>query len=257
MPVYGFTPALPALPPPGAHSPVPACDTCAARGLCVFHADEAAFARLAPHLTQARLSPREVLYEQGAMLDHLHVVKLGTVFTCRADFGLDKRPIAVFPRGTILGASAYGGQASLVSAQAATTVRLCSVPIQTMHLRARQSEALARLLATLVARNVAQLMQWTAAIGQPTIIEKVGLGLLLLSEHSGSQRITLPPQHHFAVLLGTTRETVARALRELAAQGCIRQVSRSLWDVTGALQPWLAKRSRQPPWPPRPADPQG
>ncbi len=233
------------VPPARARGPLAICDTCAARAICVFHADEEAFAKLAPLVTQLRLSPRQVLYEQGAHLDSLYVVKLGTLFVHRQDFGLAKRPIAVLPRGTILGASAYAGQVSQVSAEAASPVRVCSLPIRVVQDRALQSERLASSLTTLMTRSVSQLMQWTAAIGERSVAEKVARGMLLLSQHSASERITLPPQTRFAALLGTTRESVVRGLRTLASNGCIRQVARSTWDVTPALRPWLAQRAAE------------
>lgn len=125
---------------------------------------------------------------------------------------------------------------SEVSAEAASTVRICTFPRAALEQMAEQSPALERRLYAQSLRELDDARDWMLTLGRKSAAEKVASFVLLLSQYidphteSPSAEFDIPlTRADIADFLGLTEETVSRHFTRLRKSGTISvQNSRSV-----------------------------
>jgi CRP/FNR family transcriptional regulator len=118
-----------------------------------------------------------------------------------------------------------------ISAEAATTVSLCSFPKAAIEGMMKHSPELERRLLRQTLKELDEARDWMVTLGRKTAPEKVASFLLLIARNidptigseMGSASFDLPlTRSDIADFLGLTIETVSRQLTKLRSQGIIR-----------------------------------
>lgn len=119
---------------------------------------------------------------------------------------------------------------SLLTAQAATNVVLCSFPKRTMENLIRQSPSLEHRLLQQTLRELDEARSWMLTLGRKSAVEKVASYLLLIASYIDPEKIRetsgvsfdLPMSRaEIADFLGLTIETISRQLTKLRVDGLI------------------------------------
>jgi DNA-binding MarR family transcriptional regulator len=76
-----------------------------------------------------------------------------------------------------------------------------------------------------------RMAAWSESMRVPGVRNQLGYLVLMLSQLQSVKVIELPNQTALAELLGTTRETVGRALAVLEDRGAIRRLARKKFEV--------------------------
>lgn len=104
-------------------------------------------------------------------------------------------------------------------------------------------------LLTMVVRSHSLCASWSEVMRVRGVVNQLVYAVLLLSEAQGNTAVELPTHTALAELLGTTRETIVRALTKLESEGAIRRLERKKCQLF--VEPLLArlggKRSQAPP----------
>ncbi|SFD96881.1 CRP/FNR family transcriptional regulator, anaerobic regulatory protein [Sulfitobacter brevis] len=115
-----------------------------------------------------------------------------------------------------------------VSAEAASTVRICTFPRSALEDMVRQSPGLEHRLHEQALRELDDAREWMMTLGQKSAAEKVATFLLLLSRHVDplvegySDHLEIPlKRSDIADFLGLTVETVSRNLTQLRKAGVL------------------------------------
>ncbi|MDI1338926.1 Crp/Fnr family transcriptional regulator [Polaromonas sp.] len=228
-------------------SPLPPgkCSNCASYGICIMK-DLSPEASVEAGLLIEEHSFRkgDLLLREGEHASHLRVIKVGTVYLGRIGSGGRINPVGIFGQGTIVGMCGYFGQPNQLAAVAATSGRCCEISAHAVASLARKDQKVWDQIGQAYCDTIGLLAKWTVAIRRPHIAGRVASSLCLLSEVHRSLTVPLPSHMALAHLLGTTRESVARALALLEVEGCItRQGGRVCAVMPAPLAQWL---SRQP-----------
>ncbi len=119
-------------------------------------------------------------------------------------------------------------ETSDISAEAASTVRICTFPRSALEEMVRQSPALEHRLHQQALRELDDARDWMMTLGQKSASEKVASFLLLLGRHIDpmtdgySRRFEIPMKRSdIADFLGLTIETVSRHVTHLRKAGII------------------------------------
>lgn len=174
----------------------------------------------------------EVLFREGETSRGLHLIVEGTVRVYRASPDGQEQVLNTLGPGDSLGEVAVFDEGPyLASARAIETGRVLFLPFREVHALYRThpqvAQAVVRELGSRV-RKMAALVDQLALHDVPT---RVAAAVLRHAEEAGvlgrGASFRLPrTQEELAAELGTTRESVARALRELREGGVIRQRAR-------------------------------
>ena len=79
----------------------------------------------------------------------------------------------------------------------------------------------------------ARLADWSQVMRLRGLPRQLMATLMLLADEQGTRTVHLPSQVALAALLSTSRETVARTLRQLEDDGHLRRVDRWHGELTG------------------------
>jgi CRP-like cAMP-binding protein len=209
---------------------------------------------LRPVVRQRSFKAGDLLAREGQLASSVFVVKLGSVIGYR--WGLDghTRPIGMSVRGAAFGLFGFFGQSNAVSVVTGSAGRLCEVAMDDLRLQSLRSEFVKEKIIAAFRGVCSSIAAWSEGMRVPGVRNQLGYMMLLLSEEQGASVIELPPQTAIAELLGTTRETVARALAALENEGAIRRLERKKCEVCrGALMKRLNKGAgRTSAWAPAP-----
>ena len=210
-----------------ANIPPQRCRLCAARRVCQIgqlppnHQE-----RLEPLIHEVDFAKGERLQEQGAGMEVLRAIKLGTVMLSRrGPDGVD-RPVGLFGRGHLLDHVGLLEQTTVASAQAMSPGRLCELPMAAWRANSLADPVFLTAVHASMTRSWARLADWGQVMRLRGLRRQLVNTLLLLGEEQGSQTVRLPTHVALAALLGTSRESVARTLRSLALDGHLRRVDR-------------------------------
>lgn len=221
------------------------CGSCALEAICVisglYRKDPVEVGAL---FYERRFKAREILSREGVHGNRLRVVKAGTVYLCRSGSRGHANPIAVVGPGTVVGMCSYFGQPNQLGVVAATSGRYCEISTEVVVTLARGDQHIWDQMGLAFSASFGQLAKWTEAIGRPRIPERVANCLRLLVEVQRSSTVRLPSHVVLARLLGTTRESVTRALAMLEAEGCMTRRERGVCEVMPMpLSQWLSRQS--------------
>lgn len=208
------------------------CRHCAIHDSCTL----GRLARLDPDLVESQLRERifhrdDVLLNEGKIASFVRVVKMGTVFCYRRGLDGRSRPIGVVGPGHALGVLGTFNMPSQATCVALSKVRVCELPVATLHDHDTCGSRLMAHIAQAVVESVAVISTWSEAMRVPGVVGQLAYVAVLLADANRATTVELPSHSALAELLGTRRETIARALRTLEREGCIRRFERKRCEI--------------------------
>lgn len=223
---------MPAAPtPPTDH--VQRCQLCAARLTCLIgRLPPAQQERLDPMLRELGFRKGEVLQTEGIAAGVVRTVKLGTVMLTRTGPDGGHHPVAMVGRGHLLGMWGLLGKPTQVGAQALSAGRVCEMPVAALRHTLQQDAALMDVLHHHMANAFARMADWSQVMRLRGLPRQLMATLMLLAHEQGTRTVHLPSQVALASLLSTSRESVARGLRQLDDNGHLRRVDRWHGELT-------------------------
>ena len=171
----------------------------------------------------------EILFREGESCRGLYVVLEGDVRVYRANAQGLEQVFGVFGPGESLGeVSLFDEGPYLASARAVETGRVLFVPFAAVQELYRQHPQVARAVVRELGWRIRRLAALVDSLALHDVPSRVAAALLGYAEAAGALaggvEFRLPrTQEQLAAELGTTRESVARALRELREAGVVRQ----------------------------------
>lgn len=217
---------------------------CATRMYCFVGSVPKAATVIGPLVLERSFQQGEMIAREGDGESVLRVIKIGTVVACRNDAGGTPRPVGFSARGTAFGIVGYLGQSNMLSVVAASSGRYCEIPADAVRLLEHDDEAFRQRLGQLYIDNMRIAVRWTAVLSRKGIAAQVTGVLQLLAEYEHSTSISIPSHTVAAQLLGTTRESLARALATLEQSGCLVRTSLRRCEIyPQSLSQWEAKNN--------------
>lgn len=219
------------LSPPSVRTP-DACAACAGHAECLFYellcqGPPEQVLCLSGLITERPFRKGDVLIAQGQSCKSLGVVKAGHLMATRAGPDGVARPVAVLGRSQVLGTTGPAGEVGPFSTVALSDGRLCEVPLA--HLEAGGLLGIPLLMATLRShgRTLSRLAEWARIQGLKGVGSRLDSGLRLLAQLQHSQQVFIPSHSLLSQLLGSSRESLVRALTRLEANGVLARKGRS------------------------------
>lgn len=207
------------------------CLGCAARTSCLVGLmPRIQQDRLAPLIVEQRFRKGEVLQAEGTEVDMVRTIKLGTVMLTRSGPDRVLRPVALVGRGHLMGLMVLLGQTTQVGAKALSPGRICDVPVAAMLSALVKDTALQNSLHRQIGNTIARLADWGQTMRLRGLHRQLVATLMLLAHEQGTRMVRIPSHIALSELLRTTRESVARTLRQLEDQGHLQRNDR--WHVT-------------------------
>lgn len=211
----------------------PTCQDCAIRKSCTLNrlgSQDRMY--IAPRIRERVAHRGDVLQDEGETAIFVRVVKTGLAFCYRRGLDNRSRPVGIVRRGGALGIFAMLGMPNLVRCVALTDLRVCEISVAGL---ARASAGLGSQLTEEVTRavvgNFTSAMTWSEAMRLLGVVNQLAYVIVLLAEENKASVVELPSQAALAELLGTRRETIARALRTLEGEGGLRLHERRRCEV--------------------------
>jgi CRP/FNR family transcriptional regulator, cyclic AMP receptor protein len=225
------------------------CSECATRPVCLLNLvnDEELHA-LQPLIERRRFHHGERISAEGEVSHSIRLLKIGNVFGYRRGLDGQERPIGIAGRGAAFGLFGYFGQPNQVSGIAATSLRVCEISHETLRRAAAANPALGEKLASAAVSTCGLIAAWSEGMRVRGLVNQLAYALVLLSQAHRSSLIDLPTHTALAELLGTTRETIARAFSTLKSEGSLQLLERRKCEVDrDALLGRLRRRGTEQP----------
>lgn len=213
--------------PASGPAPIARCQVCAARLKCLIgRLPRSRQVRLDPLINEVEFRKGEALQAEGAVNEVVRTVKLGTVMLTRQGSDGVARPVAIVGRGHLLGQWRLLDQPTQVGALALSTGRICELPGAALGGPSLQEPLFLNALQSSMAQSYAWLADWSQVMRLRGLPRQLMATLVLLDEAQGAGAVRLPSHVALAEVLNTTRESVARTLRQLEAEGHLRRTDR-------------------------------
>lgn len=167
----------------------------------------------------------EMLLRQGQIAPSVSILKTGSAILLRSsDTGGAEHPVAVLGAGHAIGITSLLGCAAPVSCRALAAGRVCEVAAADAGQQGLLDAEFLTVLAQGSARTNASLAEWARIARMRGVGSQLAAALLQLAQVQRSSLVRLPSQSALAALLSTSRETIARTLRQLTqAQAVVRR----------------------------------
>lgn len=216
------------------------CARCACGKLClVGKMDPAVRTRWQMLVTERSFAKGTPLLRQGETLTVFRIVKVGTIMLLRSSEYGAERPIGLCGHGQTLGSTMLLGQPAVVSCVAMSQVRICEVPITPLLDAGLVDHHFLWTLAVAYAQTNAHMADWARVVRTPSVAGQMAGTLLQLAALQQTTLVRLPSQTALAALLATSRETIARTLRQLELENCL--VRHDRWHCEIRREPLLAR----------------
>lgn len=227
--------------PPESGARVSPCSICATRQHCLIGGLPRAAAELGPDVREGSFRQGDTLMRESDRTSHLKLLKVGTVFVCRARRDGAVQPLGIGARGMVLGLCGYAKQPNQISAVASTSGRYCEIPLESVESLAQNDPLFRERLGKSFTDNVGFMARWAQLRGYRGVVAQVAGSLALIAEEQRTEAIEVPSHTALARMLGTTRESVARAIALLEARGCLVRTGARRCEVDASrLREWLA-----------------
>jgi CRP/FNR family transcriptional regulator, cyclic AMP receptor protein len=208
------------------------CQECAIRATCMLNRlGSEQRAGIEPQIRERIFHRGDVLVEEGEVAKFVRVLKLGIVFGYRGGLDGRSRPIGALKRGSPVGLFGTLELPSQASCIALNCVRVCEVPVFDLHSMGSCGSSLLKEFGRTMAELFASLSAWSEAMRVPGVVKQLAYVLVLLADANKASVVQLPSHAALAELLGTRRESIARALGSLESEGCIRRHERKRCEV--------------------------
>lgn len=208
-------------------SRLPRCLSCATRSRCVTRGlAEQSLSSLQPIIVERSVRRGEQIESQGAMADNISVIKVGMAVGSRHLGDTKKTPVCLLGPGRLLGFSALFGLHNALGTEATTPLRLCEIPISTLHQMGLIDHRFQQALYQAGGAYFENLADWAHVMRAGSIKRQLIRALLLIAREMGSAAFRMPSHIDLASLLSTRRETIARYLAQLEADGFLEKIDR-------------------------------
>lgn len=197
-----------------------------------------------PFVTERPFRKGEQLLRQGETGTSFRIVKVGTTMLLRSSEDDVDRPVGLSGCGQTLGTTALLGQPATLSCEALSPGRVCEVAFAPPWDNTLLDRDFLQALAVGYAHNHAALADWARIMRIKGATGQVAGTLLYLAQLQRSLLVRLPSHSALAALLATTRETIARTLRQLEQQDCLIRRDRWHCEVIPAAMQALASPER-------------
>lgn len=214
------------------------CAQCVVAGTCPLQQDRAPPPGATVDVPVPQLfAPGAVLQRQGQRAEGLMYVKLGLLVVRQRDAAGREIAMGVIGSGDLLGQSAVLGRPSMFTAQAITSVGVCSLPARAWVQAPQRFQSLA---VDHLRRALGTLADWGLVARVPRLEQRIAQALRLLAALQPGPVLQLPSQGTLAELLCATRESINRTLRALETRGAVRRLSGARLEVDLAALETLA-----------------
>lgn len=205
----------------------PRCLSCATRSRCVTRGlAEQSLSNLQPIIVERSLRRGEPIESQGSMADNISVIKVGLAVGSRHLGDANKTPVCLLGPGRLLGFSALFGLHSALGTEATTPLRLCEIPIRALIQMDLIDQRFRQAIYQAGGAYFENLADWAHVMRAGSIKQQLIRALLLIAREMGSVAFRMPSHIDLASLLSTRRETIARYLGQLEAEGFLERIDR-------------------------------
>ncbi len=168
----------------------------------------------------------EAIESQGLVADNLSVIKIGMAVGSRQLGDAIKTPVCLLGPGRLLGFSALFGLHSPLGTEAATPLRLCQIPISALYQLDLIDHRFQQAIYQAGGAYFENLADWAHVMRAGSIKRQLIRALHLISREAGNAAFRMPSHVDLANLLSTRRETIARYLGQLEADGFLEKIDR-------------------------------
>lgn len=209
---------------PQSLAPREGCTLCAGQQRCLIgQQNDGTRDCWAPLVTERPMCKGELLLQQGELPHTFRIVKTGTVMLLCSGEDRVERPVGLFGSGQTLGTTGLVQRPATMSCRALTAGRVCEVRIAAANQQGLLDKEFLQALAQNYAQTNARLAEWARIARIRGVAGQLAAALLQLARVQRSTLVRLPSHAVLADLLATTRETIARTLRQLTLhQGLVR-----------------------------------
>lgn len=209
-------------PPSGTNTPRARCPQCATLPMCLMGClPEASRNLLVPCVAESSFGKGDLLLPEGQVAQHISIIKIGAVMASRQGDDGHAHPVALLGRGKTLGEYAIYGHSEQISAVALSAGRVCRLEVPDLYRLGVVDRKFHACVQARIVRSLGQLADWSRVMRIKGLRQKLLATLQLYAREQRSRVIRLPSHVALASLLSTTRETIARSLRQLEAAGHI------------------------------------
>lgn len=177
--------------------------------------------RLSSCIEESAFTKGDALQFEGIVAQRISIIKIGAVMATRQGEDGQPHPVALLGRGKTLGGYAIYGHQEQIGAQALSTGRVCSVDVPDFYRVGVVNRQFHACIQTHIVEAHGQLADWSRVMRIKGLQQKLLATLQLYAREQRTQAVRLPSHVALAALLSTTRETIARSLRQLEAAGHI------------------------------------
>lgn len=163
----------------------------------------------------------DLLTQQGRSSPTFQTIKVGSALALRSGEDGVPHPVAILGHGQQLDSAALLRQPAPLSMQALSAGRMCEVAVAPALEQGLLNVEFLQGLAHSHAQNAAWVADWARVLRMRGALGQLAGALLQLAQAQRSTLVRLPSHTVMAALLATTRETIARTLRQLAEQDCL------------------------------------
>lgn len=208
------------------------CQNCATLATCLLgklSRDELDV--LQPLVSKKSFRRGEVLFTETEVATSLKIVKIGTVIAYRLGRDGRERPIGIAVRGSVFGLFGFFGQPSPSTGIAASTGRICEILVTDLKTHTAGVSHFRKHLLAATMQSVGRIASWSEGMRVRGVVNQLAYVVLLLGDAQAHTVVWLPSHTTLAELLGTTRETISRALTTLESEGAIRRIERNTYQL--------------------------
>jgi CRP/FNR family transcriptional regulator len=213
------------------------CEHCSLNHFCLVGAvDPGEAEKLEQLVQQSRVLQRgEHLFRQGDRVNHLYVVKAGSLKAYESTPDGLAQVVAFYLPGELLGLDGLGSKVHNCSAEALETTSVCALSIDRLNDLCGQVPSLHREMCRIVGREIATGQDMLLLLGQRTAEERLATFLLSLSSrhrqrgYSAREFNLSMPRQDIASFLGLVPETVSRLLANFRQKKLIAVDQRHVW----------------------------
>ena len=198
-----------------------------------------------PIVVERPVRKGELLLRQGQLAQTFKILKTGSVMMLRSGEDGVERPVAMFGAGQAMGATALIEWPATASCRALAAGRVCEVQIAAASQLGLLDAEFLTGLAQSCAQTNASLADWARIVHIRGVVGQLAATLLQLASVQRSTLVRLPSHTVLASLLSTTRETIARTLRQLTL--CDGVVRHDRWHCEIRREALLALAGGQAP----------
>ncbi len=176
---------------------------------------------LTPCVAESHFGKGDLLMPEGQVAQQISIIKIGAVMGSRQGEDGQAHPVALLGRGKTLGEYALYGHREQISAIALSAGRICRLDVPDFYRLGVVDRRFHACVQARIVRSLGQLADWSRVMRIKGLQQKLLAALRLYATEQRSRVIRLPSHVALASLLSTTRETIARSLRQLEAAGHI------------------------------------